>query len=226
MIDRYNVWARPLTLRHMMSRLFQDAFVTPRAERPARQGGAMDVYEEGDHLVVTLQLPGVKPEDIDVTLANGVLTVRGQTTSEDERKDRGYVVREQRTGSYMRQIPVPPDLDADAVQATFEHGVLRLTLPKPAQPGARRIPITTGASPAIAPAPAAEPAPASEPATATADATASAAPDSAAQPAASSNGTSGSRKRTRTAESAPKAGGRKSAASRKPRARKAEPTPA
>lgn len=222
MIDRYNVWARPLTLRHMMNRLFQDAFVSPRAERPARQGGATNIYEEGEKLVVTVQLPGVKPEDVDVTLANGVLTVRGQTRSEDERKDRGYVVREHRTGSYMRQIPVPQDLDADAVQATFEHGVLRLTLPKPPQPGARRIPISTGASPAIAPAPASE----SAPAPASADAPAPAAPAAASQPDTSGEGASGSNEQAGTEESGSKGGGRKPATARKPRARKATPSAA
>lgn len=210
MIDRYNVWARPFALRHMMNRLFQDAFVSPPAERTSRQGGAMDMYEEGENLVATLQMPGIKPEDIEVTLANGVLTVRGQTTSKDERKERSYVVREQRTGSFMRQIRVPHDLDADAVRATFEHGVLRLTLPKLEQPGAHRIPITTGASPATTSTPTSKP---------TVDgttATASAAPDAAAQPEASGKGAT---------KSGPKAGGRKSAG-RKPRARKAEPTPA
>src|SRR5688572_15804060 len=146
MIDRHNVWTRPLAVRHAMNRLFQDAFVSPRAERPTQQGSAMDMYEEGENLVVKVQMPGIKPEDIDVTLQPGVLTVRGQTTSEDERKERSYVVREHQTGSFVRQIRVPQNLDVDSIQATFEHGVLRLTLPKQEQAGVHRIPITTGST--------------------------------------------------------------------------------
>ncbi|MDP8921671.1 MAG: Hsp20/alpha crystallin family protein [Chloroflexota bacterium] len=160
MIDRYDFFSRPLRFRHMMDRLLEDAFVMPLGGQPS--GGvtsngqpfgvgrtAMDVYEEGDNFVVEAQLPGFKPEDIDISVERGTLTIRGQGKAEEERKERNYLVREHRVGSFMRSLQLPRAVDADGAQATFEHGVLRLTFPKAEQHKPHQIQIQTADQQAI-----------------------------------------------------------------------------
>jgi HSP20 family protein len=129
-----------------MDRLLEDAFVMPR------QGGdgsspAMDVYEEGDSLVVEAHVPGMKPEELDINVEQGVLTISGQTRTGEERKERNYLVREQRAGRFSRSLRLPASYDAEACRADFEHGVLRLVFPKSEAAKPRRIQIGGGPAP-------------------------------------------------------------------------------
>jgi HSP20 family protein len=138
MIDRYEPFGRAMGLRQMMDRLMEDAFVMPR------QGGSegtppMDVYEEGDGLIVEAHVPGLDPEDLDINVEQGVLTISGQTRVEDERTERHYLVRERRHGRFSRSLRLPATYDADACTASFEHGVLKLTFPKSEAARPRRI---------------------------------------------------------------------------------------
>ena len=157
MIDRYDFWARPLTLRRMMDRLFEDAFVLPGGGQPTDASHrAMNVYEEGDNLVLEAHLPGFKPDDIDVSVDGGILTIRCQAKADEEPKERSYFVRQHRTSSFAWSLRLPDSVDVDAARATFEHGVLRLAFPKaePARP--RRVPIATGGQASIGAAPSAQ----------------------------------------------------------------------
>lgn len=155
MIDRYGPFGRAMSLRQMMDRLLEDAFVSPRAltEEMGGEGGlSLDVYEEGDNLVIETAMPGLKPEDIDVSIEQGVLTISGESKAEQERQARNYLVREQRTGRYSRSIRLPGSVNAEACQASYENGVLRLQLPKADQARSRRIQVGTsgtGGGPAI-----------------------------------------------------------------------------
>ena len=152
MIDRTDPTSGPLSLRQMMDRLLEEAFVSPRGlagQLGGAGGPALNAYEEGDQFVVETQLPGMKPEDIQVSIEQGVLTIQGQTKAEEERKERSYLIREHRTGRFSRSVRLPETVDPDAVQATYEDGVLRLTLPKAERARARRIQIETGGQRAI-----------------------------------------------------------------------------
>jgi HSP20 family protein len=145
MIDRYDPFGRTLSLRQMMDRLMEDAFVMPRGgETPAMDTPAMDVYEEGDNVVIETPLPGMKPDDIDINIEHGTLTIRGESKSAEERKDRNYLIREQRMGRFQRSLRLPDTVDTNACQASYDNGVLRLTLPKSEQAKPRRIPVTGG----------------------------------------------------------------------------------
>jgi HSP20 family protein len=151
MIERYDPFGRLMSLRQMMDRLMEDAFIVPREGQPTGMGStALNVYEEGDNLVVEAQLPGMKPEDIDVSVERGVLTIRGQTKAEEERKERNYLVREHRTGSFVRSVRLPETADPDKAQATFENGVLRLAFPRIEQAKPRRIQVGSGGQQALA----------------------------------------------------------------------------
>ncbi len=143
MLDRHDPFGRALGLRQVMDRLLEDAFVMPRGGGDGQGWGgpALNVYEDGDTLVVEAQLPGLKPEDLDINVEQGVLTISGQTKAEEERKERNYLIREHRTGRFSRSLRLPATYNSDACQANFEHGVLRLEFPKSEAAKPRRIQI-------------------------------------------------------------------------------------
>ena len=150
MIDRYPSSGPTMGLRQVMDRLLEDAFVMPRGGDGQGWGGpALNVYEESDNLIVEAQLPGMKPEDLDINVEQGVLTISGQTTTDEERKERNYLVREHRTGRFSRSLRLPATYDADACTASFEHGVLKLTFPKSEAAKPRRIQIGGGSQSAM-----------------------------------------------------------------------------
>jgi HSP20 family protein len=139
-IDRYDPFGRTMGLRQVMDRLLEDAVVMP-GQGGADSRPAVDVYEEDDNLIVEAHLPGFKPENLDVNVERGVLTLSGQTEIEQERKERHYLLREKRSGRFSRSLHLPPSYTADPTQATFEHGVLRLVFPKAEEAKPRRIQI-------------------------------------------------------------------------------------
>jgi HSP20 family protein len=145
MIDRHGALGRAMSLRQLMDRMLEDAYVMPR-----EGGGApamdvsMDIYEEGEDLVVEAHLPGMKPDDLDVNVERGVLTISGRAEAEQERKERNYLLREKRAGRFTRTVQLPASYTADPSEATFEHGVLRLVFPKAEEAKPRRIQLGTG----------------------------------------------------------------------------------
>jgi HSP20 family protein len=95
----------------------------------------IDLAESKDAIDVTAELPGVDEKDLDVTLANGVLTIRGEkrTERDEQDKDKNWHVVERSYGSFSRAIPLPFDPDPAKVEAKFDKGVLHIHLPKPAE---------------------------------------------------------------------------------------------
>ena len=152
MLDRHDTFGRAMGLRQVMDRLMEDAFVMPRGGDGQSWGGpALNVYEEDDQLTVEAQLPGIKPDDLDINVEQGVLTISGQSVTEEERKERNYFVREHRTGRFSRSLRLPATYNTDNCTANFEHGVLKLVFPKSEAAKPRRIQINgTGSQPAVA----------------------------------------------------------------------------
>ena len=145
MIDRHGAYGPPMGLRQVMDRLLEDAVIAPRQGGGTGWGGpALDVYEEGDNLTVEAQLPGLQPDDIEVNVERGVLTISGRTAAEPEPKGRHYLVREQRAGQFSRSLQLPATYTADPTAATYEQGILRLVFPKSEQAKPRRIQLNTG----------------------------------------------------------------------------------
>jgi HSP20 family protein len=131
MIDRYGIPGQATSLRQMMDRLFENAIVMPWKDGTSQWGGpALDVFEEDDNLIVEAHLPGVKPEDLEVQVEQGVLTIAATIQSEHESKDRRYLVREQRSGRFVRTVQLPPGISHDPSQAIYQDGVLRLVFAK------------------------------------------------------------------------------------------------
>ena len=139
-----------MTFQREVDRLFDDlwrGFDLPTAFRRERIGGMLspriDVSENDNEIIVTAELPGLGEKDIDVTLAENVLTLKGEKKLEKEEKDRGYSYSERSFGTFERRIPIDVEVLSEQVKAAFKNGVLTVTLPKApgAQKHIRHIPI-------------------------------------------------------------------------------------
>ena len=124
-----------LSLRDMMDRVMENAYVSPSqwlANGWNHDAPAIDVIENNDGYVIKAALPGWKPEDVEVTFEDGVLTLKGEAKQETEDGDETAKVhrREIRHASFARRLSLPAEIDTDKAKAEFEHGVLVLNMPK------------------------------------------------------------------------------------------------
>ncbi len=90
----------------------------------------LDVEHDGDSVVISASLPGVKPDDIKVTIDGDVLSIRAETGQSAERKEDGYLVHERRAGAFYRALRLPETVDREKVESRYEDGVLKVTLPQ------------------------------------------------------------------------------------------------
>jgi len=142
-VRRPSPFGEILTLRQAMDRLFDDDY------RPFRwlSGGfdgpglPLDVTTDADKLTIEAALPGVSPEDVDITIENGTVTISGKTATERSGDEGSYLVQEIRRGSFSRSVTLPTGLEADKATASFENGVLKLEIPKAEQVKPRQIKI-------------------------------------------------------------------------------------
>ena len=102
---------------------------------------AVDVYETQKTIVVEIPLAGIRPEDVDVSVEHGVLTVQGQSKKEHEVEEKNYYRKEMRSGSFFRQVALPVPVKEDKVNAEFHDGVLTITCPKTEPIKAKKIAI-------------------------------------------------------------------------------------
>ncbi len=142
-ITRWDPFRDMVLLRSNMDRLidrFFDNEIT--GWEPATSWNlALDVAESPEEFVVKASLPGVKPEDVDVTFSDNVLTIKGELKSEEDKEDARYHLRERRYGSFTRSLTLPRGIHGDAIQAKFDAGVLTLHLPKSEEVKPKRIAI-------------------------------------------------------------------------------------
>jgi HSP20 family protein len=132
-----------LSLRQAMDRLFEESFVNPRTWQFGEgQLVPVDVYATNDDVVVEAILPGVKPEDVDITVEGNTLSISGDTSSSIPDRE-GLLLQEIRRGRFMRTLTLPAGLEPDRATATFEDGILTLRIPKAEQVKPRQIKITT-----------------------------------------------------------------------------------
>ncbi len=119
-----------MTLREAMDRLFDDAFTHPFGIDGAASLPAIDLYQTADDVVVKAALPGLKAEDVQISITGDVLTLRGEYKQEEEKQETTYHLREQRFGSFERAVSLPVDVQTDKAKAEFENGILTISLPK------------------------------------------------------------------------------------------------
>ena len=121
-----------ISLRDAMDRLFEESFVRMRG-LPSPFGAealAIDMYETAESVVVKSGVPGVNPEDIDITITGDVLTIKGETKVEQKVEKENYIRQERRYGVFQRSVRLPGSVVPDKAEATFENGILTLTIPK------------------------------------------------------------------------------------------------
>jgi HSP20 family protein len=131
-LRRREPWGDLVSLRSAVDRLLEESFIHPFGilEGLAASLPAVDMYETGDTIVVKAALPGVKPENVEITTVGNTLTIKGETKEKAENKQGDYFYQEHHYGSFCRSFTLPTDIKADKAQAEFENGVLTLTLPK------------------------------------------------------------------------------------------------
>ena len=100
---------------------------------------AVDIFEEKDRFVVRADLPGVNPDDIEVNMENGVLTVSGERNNEERSEFQGVSRIERVSGRFLRRFTLPETADADAIKARCQNGILEISIPKQAVVQPRRI---------------------------------------------------------------------------------------
>jgi HSP20 family protein len=130
--ERWDPFREAISLRDAMNSLLQESFVRPGGG-PAQGGYAplpLDVCETENEFVVRASLPGVRPDDVQITVHGDTLTIRGEAEAEEDGKGAHWHLRERRFGAFQRAVSLSAPVDPDKAQADYEHGVLTLTLPK------------------------------------------------------------------------------------------------
>ena len=139
---------QPFTeLRRAMDTLFDDRFFAPyrlfALDMP--EMAPIDMYHTDSDVVVKAALPGVKPEDVDISITDGTLTIKGETKTEEKEEQKDYLHRENRYSTFHRSVALPGRLDTDKAAASFDDGILTLTIPKSEEVKPKQIKVTAKA---------------------------------------------------------------------------------
>lgn len=142
-VSRWEPFGELVTLRDAMDRLFEDSFVRPgRAVRGERALALpVDAYATENELVISASIPGVSPDDVQVTIEGDTLTIKGEFKPPLENVT--YLFQERRFGPFYRQLQVNIPVQADKAEASFDKGVLTLTIPKAEELKPRQIKVKT-----------------------------------------------------------------------------------
>ena len=147
-ITRFDPLGEIVSLRSAMDRLFEDSFVSPLTWRTVANGNginpAIDIYETDDDIVLTAALPGLKSDDVEVTITGQNLTLRGDVKADETVQNDQYIYRERRFGSFNRSFQLPVRVDGDRADASFSDGILTLRIPKADEVKPRQIRINPG----------------------------------------------------------------------------------
>lgn len=145
MLTRWDPFREMMAIRNTMDRMFDNALTgSSSSYQPMTWDLALDVSENEDEFIVKASLPGVDPEDLEITFTNNTLTIKGETRDEKEEEGERYHLRERRYGTFSRSITLPAGIDGDKIDARFENGILKLHLPKVEEVKPKRINIQSG----------------------------------------------------------------------------------
>lgn len=130
---RWDPTSELMSLRDSMDRLLSESFFRPWSRLGTFFGGeslALDMYETDSDVMVEAILPGVRPDEVDVQITGNVLTIKGERKEEKKEERATYIYQERSYGSFCRSLTLPTEVDVNKATAEFEHGVLKLALPK------------------------------------------------------------------------------------------------
>lgn len=151
-IERWDPFREMVSLRDAFNGLLQESFVRP-GSLPDGAGVLtlpLDIAETAEAFVVRASVPGVRPEDVQVTVHGDTLTIQARSEQAEERKGEAWHLRERRTGTFRRSVSLSVPVDADRATAEHDHGVLTLTLPKAESAKPKQIRVGPAASAAKA----------------------------------------------------------------------------
>jgi HSP20 family protein len=138
-----------MVVRKSMDRVFdRDFALAPASWKSFTWSVALDVAESDDEFFVKASLPGINPDDLEITFSDNKLTIKGEVKEENEIEEAHYHLRERRHGSFSRSIKLPTSIEVDGIEAKYESGVLELHLPKIEEVKPKKITINT-ASPKV-----------------------------------------------------------------------------
>ncbi len=143
---RFDPFGDMLSLRDAMNQLLEESFVSPgrMVSSGSAASMALDVRETPDAFVVDAVLPGVKPENVDITIQDNVLVISAETKQEQTKQQGQAHLSERRYGRFSRAVSLPTQVNAEGVQATLENGILHLQIPKAEQVKPRKITVHAG----------------------------------------------------------------------------------
>jgi HSP20 family protein len=139
---------KPQPFTRDVDRLF-DAFFGTERDQSRRWVPPVDLVEAEDHFLLKADLPGLSDEDVSIEVQDGTLTISGERRAEHESHERGWYRIERSFGSFSRSLTLPDGVDADAISARFENGVLEVSIPKPEERKPRRVEIATNGAPTL-----------------------------------------------------------------------------
>jgi len=127
---RWEPFNELMSLRQAMDKLLEGSFVTPSRAFGVGTTMPIDMYQTENEVVVKTALPGVKPDDLDITITGDTLSLRGESKVDEKVKRENYIYQEHRYGAFNRIVNLPGGLDTNKAEANFEDGILTLTIPK------------------------------------------------------------------------------------------------
>ena len=144
-VVRWNPFRDMVNMRSEFDRLFDEVMDAPRLrwQEPTNWGLALDVVEDEENFMIKASVPGVDPNDLDITITDNVLTIKGEIKEDETVEQERYHLRERRFGTFARSVTLPVPVNADAIEATYEHGILNLYVPKTEEIKPKRIAIKT-----------------------------------------------------------------------------------
>src|SRR6201995_1034634 len=147
-IARWDTYRDVLALQSRLNNLFQDFSRNGENELVTAAGFVppVDIYEDEHKLVLKIEIPGMRQEDLDVRMENNTLTVKGERSFQSEGKEENFHRVERRYGSFYRAFTLPNTIDANSIKADYEAGGLRLNLLKKAETKPRQIRVNVGAA--------------------------------------------------------------------------------
>jgi HSP20 family protein len=143
-ISRWYPIREVASLQDRVNSLFQDFAGDGQTVTAAAFAPAVDVYENGEKVVLKLDVPGIKEEDLDIRVENQTLSVRGERKFDKEEKEENFHRIERRYGSFFRSFSLPTTVDTENVEASYDAGVLKLELKKKASAQPRQIKVGIG----------------------------------------------------------------------------------
>ncbi len=153
MVHRRDPFSELRLMQDTMDRMWRRVGTSARNASESAEAEAwavpLDVSRKGDETLIRASMPGVSPENIQVSIEDNVLTIKGQTAESHQEEGESYQLRERRTGSFHRALRLPDSVEPDKVEPRYEHGVLTITVPKAEAKRARKLPVQVGEAPTL-----------------------------------------------------------------------------